>query len=134
MDAANRLGGSELRELNDLTSQIIGAAIEVHRSLGPGLMERLYEKALAIELTDRRIAYRRQVRIPAEYKGHRLGNFFADFVVDHRIIVEVKSVTIVLPIFRAQLITYMRLTGARIGLIMNFKAPLMKEGIVRLIL
>ena len=106
----------------------------MHRELGPGLMERLYEKALAIELDERRIPFRRQVRIPAEYKGHRLGSFVADFVVDNRIIVEVKSVAIVLPIFRAQLITYMRLTGTRVGLIMNLKVALMKEGIVRLIL
>jgi GxxExxY protein len=106
----------------------------VHRHLGPGLIEALYGTALAIELDERRIPYARQVHIPAQYKGRLLGNYFADFIVEDLVILEIKSVTTVLPVFKAQLMNYMRLTGKRLGLIMNFKSTLLKEGIERVIL
>jgi len=129
-----RLEGSELERTNAAAQRAIGAAIEVHRHLGPGLIEARYGTALSIELDERRIPYQRQVQIPAQYKGRLLGNYFADFIVEDLVILEIKSVTTVLPLFKAQLITYMRLTGKRLGLIMNFKSTLLKDGIERVIL
>jgi len=98
------------------------------------LLEALYGTALSIELDERRIPYAQQVQIPALYKGRLLGNYFADFIVDDLVILEIKSVTAVLPVFKAQLMNYMQLTGKRLGLIMNFKSPLLKDGIERVIL
>jgi len=129
-----RLEGSELELTNAAAHRAIGAAIEVHRHLGPGLIEALYETALSIELDERRIPYQRQVPIPAHYKGRLLGNYYADFIVEDLVILEIKSVTTVLPLFKAQLITYLRLKGKRLGLIMNFKSTLLKDGIERVIL
>lgn len=117
--------------INNLTERIIGAAIEVHRTLGPGLLEGLYETALAIELDERRINYTRQVKIPARYKGRALGDYVVDLIVEDLVIVEVTSVAHVLPVFEAQLISYLRLTGKRLGLLINFNTRLLKEGIVR---
>jgi GxxExxY protein len=124
-------GDTELERINELTNLIIGAAIAVHRILGPGLLEGLYETALAIELDERHIKYARQVKVPALYKGRPLGDYFVDLIVDDRVVVEVKSVAHVLPVFEAQLITYLRLTGKRLGLLINFNSRLLKDGIVR---
>jgi GxxExxY protein len=131
MDQPQRHGGTEFERINKLTEGIIGAAIEVHRALGPGLLEGLYEAALAIELDERRINYARQVRIPARYKGRSLGDYFVDLIVEDLVVVEVKSVAHLLPVFEAQLISYLRLTGKRLGLLINFNTRLLKEGIVR---
>ena len=127
-------GDTGQSEENTLTSQIIGAAIEVHRILGPGLMERLYETALCIELDAHGIAYARQVRVPAFYKSHLLGEYHVDLIVEDTVVVEVKSVVAILPVFEAQLITYLRLTKKRIGLLINFHSRLLKDGIVRRVL
>jgi len=129
-----RLEGSELERINAAAQRAIGAAIEVHRHLGPGLIEALYGIALSIELDERHIPYQQPVQIPAQYKGRPLGNYVADFIVEDLIILEIKSVTTVLPVFKSQLITYMRITGKRLGLIMNFKSTLLKDGIERVIL
>jgi GxxExxY protein len=110
------------------------AAIEVHRTLGPGLLEGLYETALAIELDERRIKYARQVKVPATYQGRSLGDYIVDLIVEDLVIVEVKRVAHLLPVFEAQLITYLRLTGKRLGLLINFNTRLVKEGIVRRVL
>ena len=129
-----RLGGTELEKINAVTQRIIGSAIEVHRVLGPGLLESIYDAAMCIELDDRGLNYARQVRIPAFYKGRALGNYMVDFIVEDLVVVEIKSVTVMLPVYEAQLLTYMRLAAKRVGLLMNFKSHLMKDGIDRFVL
>jgi GxxExxY protein len=114
---------------------IIGAAIDVHRALGPGLLESAYSRCLAIELKERGLRFRREVAIPLEYKGISLDvSYRADFVVENRVIVEVKSVQKLEPIHRAQLHTYLKLTGLRVGLLFNFNTPMMRTGVIRLVL
>jgi GxxExxY protein len=116
----------------DLTWQIIGAAIEVHRHLGPGLLESIYQISLARELTLRNIPFRREVNIPVMYKGEPLdANFRADFIVADRVILELKAIEKLLPVHEAQLITYMKLASCSVGLLINFNVPVLKEGIVR---
>jgi GxxExxY protein len=122
---------TELEQINVVTERVIGAAIEVHRALGPGLLEGLYETALCIELDERGIKYARQVKVPAHYKGRPLGDYTVDLVVEDLVVVEVKSVAHVLPVFEAKLISYQRLTAKRVGLIINFNTQLLKQGIVR---
>jgi GxxExxY protein len=131
METPRRLGGSELERINAVTERIIGCAIEVHRILGPGLLESIYDTALCIELDDRGLKYSRQVRIPAYYKGRSLGHYLVDFIVEDLVVVEIKSVAKILPVYGAQLLTYMRLAAKRVGLLMNFNSRLMKEGIDR---
>ena len=131
MDQPQRHRGTEFEDLNRVTERIIGAAIEVHRALGPGLLESLYEAALCIELDERRIRYARQVRVPALYKRRSLGEYTVDLIVEDLVVVEVKSVAHLLPVFESQLITYLRLTGKRLGLLINFNTDLLKNGIVR---
>jgi len=134
MNQPRRLEGSELERTNATVQRAIGAAIEVHRHVGPGLVEQIYGTALAVEFEIRGIPFRKQVPIPARYKGRVVGTYFADFIVEDRVVLEIKCVTTVLPVFRAQLITYLRLTGKRLGLILNFRCPLLKDGIERVIL
>jgi GxxExxY protein len=112
MNSPQRHGDSET---NDLTHAIIGVAIAVHRVLGPGLLESIYEAAFCIELDDGGIKYVRQHRVPAFYKGRMLGNHFVDLIVDDQVVVEVKSVAVVHPVLEAQLISYMRLTKKQVG-------------------
>ena len=116
-----------------LSYSIIGAAIEVHRFLGPGLLESVYEDTLCVELDDRNIKYERQKRIELEYKGQRIGNLFADIIVENRLIVEVKSVQSLAPIHSAQLITYLTLTNIKTGLHINFNVPILRDGIKRIV-
>jgi len=119
----------------DLTWQIIGAAIEVHRHLGPGLLESVYQISLARELTLRNIPFRREVNIPVMYKGEPLdANFRADFIVADRVILELKAIEKLLPVHEAQLITYMKLASCSVGLLINFNVPVLKEGIIRRVL
>ena len=134
MNEPQRHRGTENEEQDPLSRKIIGAAIEVHRALGPGLPESLYEKALCIELEARGIKYARQVAVFAHYKGQLLGTYYVDLVVEDLIVVEVKSVTAVAPVHEAQLLTYMRLTKKRRGLILNFHSPVLKSGITRRVL
>jgi GxxExxY protein len=134
MNSPQRHGDTETNDLNDLTHAIIGAAIAVHRVLGPGLLESIYETALCVELDDLGIKYVRQYRVPAYYKGRMLGNHFVDLIVDDRVVVEVKSVAVVHPVMEAQLITYMRLTNMRAGLLINFNSPVVVDGITRRVL
>jgi GxxExxY protein len=120
--------------INQLTRQIIGAAIEVHRELGPGLLESAYEECLCHELRLRGLAFERQVPLPLVYKGVKLDcGYRIDVLVERRVVVEVKSVECVLPIHEAQLLTYLKLGGWRVGLLINFNVPLLKDGIRRLI-
>lgn len=118
-----------------LSSIIIGSAIEVHRALGPGLLESAYESCLARELALRDVPFERQVHIQICYKGSNLDcGYRLDLVVDERIIVELKCVETILPVHEAQLLTYLRMTGKRIGLLLNFNVRVLKDGIVRKVL
>jgi GxxExxY protein len=120
-------------EINKLTGEVIGAAIEVHKSLGPGLLESAYEECLCRELDLRKIKYERQKALPVEYKGVRLDcGYRLDVVVGDKLIVELKAVESLLPIHKAQLLTYLKLTGIKTGLIINFNVSALKDGIQRI--
>jgi GxxExxY protein len=125
---------TEIDALSGLTSSIIGAAIEVHKILGPGLLESIYEAAMCIELEERGLAHARQVRIPAYYKGRPLGKYEIDLIVEELVIVEIKSLSGLTPVFEAQVLTYLRLADKRLGLLINFNSRLLKDGIRRLAL
>jgi len=125
----------ELMDINQLTGKVIGAAIDVHKSLGPGLLESIYEECLCIEPGLRKIPFERQRELPIEYKGVTLDcKYRLDIVVDERLIVELKTCESLQPIHQAQLLTYLRLTGIKYGLLINFNVPVLKEGIKRLAL
>lgn len=116
---------------NDVTEAIIGCAIEVHNALGPGLLESVYESALCIEFAEQDVAYQRQVGVPLYYKGHLLSEHRPDLVVAERVVVEVKCVEHVLPIHKAQVLTYLRVLNLHTGLVLNFKTEVMRQGIKR---
>jgi GxxExxY protein len=119
----------------ELTGQIIGAAIEVHRELGPGLLESAYEACLCYELTLRQIPFTRQVMLPVIYKSIRVEcGYRADVIVADKVVVEVKAVEAVTDLHKAQLLTYLRITGKKIGLVLNFNTVTLKGGITRLVL
>jgi GxxExxY protein len=119
---------------NDLTGQILAAAIEVHRTLGPGLLESIYSKCLAVELASRGVRFTVARPVPITYKGTRLDlTYRIDLVVEDRVVVEVKAVAAILPVFQAQALTYMRLIECPAGLIINFNAPRLMDGVKRLI-
>ncbi len=118
--------------LNELTGEIISAAIEVHRALGPGLLESAYEECLCRELRSRRIQFQRQVVLPVEFKGLRLDcGYRIDLLVAKVVVVEIKAVESLLPIHEAQLLTYLKLGGWKVGLLINFNVSVLKEGIRR---
>jgi len=119
----------------ELTTSIIGSAIEVHKLLGPGLLESAYEECLAREFTLRRIPFERQKPMPVVYKEVKLEcGYRMDFVVDSRVVVELKVVDSLAPIHAAIVLTYLRLSGCKIGLLMNFNVTVLKNGIRRFIL
>jgi GxxExxY protein len=123
-----------LNDINNLTSQIIGAAIEVHKILGPGLLESIYEECLCHELNLRGIAYDQQIAIPVTYKEAKLNcEYRLDVLVEKSVIIEVKSCDSLMPIHEAQVLTYLKLTGIKIGLLINFNVPVLKEGIKRIV-
>ena len=118
--------------LNQLSNKIIGAAIEVHQELGPGLLESVYEYCLEAELRARKIHVDRQVQLPVVYKGETLKkDFFIDLLIEQEIIVELKCVDVVLPVHEVQLVTYLKLANKKLGLLLNFNVPMMKQGIIR---
>lgn len=120
------------QEINSLTAKIIGCAIEIHRNLGPGLLESAYERCLSFELDTCGIPYKNQVTTPYTYKGIELGSVYRiDFLVEGTVILELKSVEQVLQIHEAQLLTYMRLAKIPVGLLINFNVPIIKRGIKR---
>ena len=120
-------------DINRLTGEVIGAAIEVHKSLGPGLLESAYEECLCREMDLRNIMFERQKALPVEYKGVRLDcGYRLDVVVGDNLIVELKAVESLLPIHKAQLLTYLKLTGIKNGLIINFNVSALKDGIQRI--
>ena len=117
-----------------LTEKIIGAAIEVHRHLGPGLLESAYEECLAQELTTQGIAFARQVPVPVTYKGRTVEpGFRADMVVENAVLLELKAVEALAPIHEAQVLTYLKLGGYKTGLLMNFNAAPLVKGIKRFV-
>jgi GxxExxY protein len=121
-------------DINRLSSLIIGAAIEVHKYLGPGLLESAYEECLCYELEIKSLKYARQQSLPIQYKGKQLDcGYRLDIVVEDTIIVELKSCERIEPIHKAQLLTYLKLSGVKLGLLMNFNVPLMRDGIVRIV-
>jgi GxxExxY protein len=110
-------------------------AIEVHRELGPGLLQSVYEHCLCKELSREGVPFRRQVELPVVYKGERLPfGYQMDIVVDPGLIIEVKAVACLMPVHEAQLLTYLRLSGYRVGLLINFHSALLKDGIRRMVL
>jgi GxxExxY protein len=124
----------ESEALKRLTERIIGCAIEVHRQLGPGLLEGTYEAALCIELQISRLNFVRQPIFPVIYKGQVIGEYRLDLIVEDSVIVEIKSVERFDPVFEAQVLTYLRVTGKEIGLLMNFNSRLLRDGIKRYVL
>ena len=121
-------------DINQLTGQIIGAAIEVHRALGPGLLESAYEECLCRELSLQGLSYERQKELPVTYKGVRLDcGYRLDIVVSKRVIVELKACARLESVHQAQLLTYLKLTGIKYGLLINFNVPVLKDGIKRMV-
>lgn len=118
-----------------LTYGIIGAAIEVHKALGPGLLESAYEECLAIELLDRGFAIRRQVEVPVVYKGRRLDLAYRlDMLVNDTVVLELKAIEKLLPVHEVQLVSYLRLMSLKVGLLINFHTPYLRDSIVRRVL
>lgn len=119
---------------NELSNKIVGAAIEVHRALGPGLLESTYEECLCHELSLNQIPFERQATLPVVYKGVRLDcGYRVDIIIDKKVILELKSVAEIQPIHRAQLLTYLKLSGLKLGMLLNFNVLLMKDGINRFV-
>lgn len=120
-------------EQQQITGEIIDAAIKVHKTLGPGLFESVYEEVLAYELTKRGLVVERQVAIPVFYDALKMDiGFRADLLVDRTLIIEIKSVEEIKPVHKKQVLTYLRLTNNKIGLLINFNEELLKNGITRL--
>ena len=119
---------------NEITAEVIDAAVHVHRSLGPGLLESVYEVVLAHELSKRGLTVEQQKAIPIVYENLIFPDpFRADLLVAHRVIVELKSVEAIQPVHFKQILTYLRLSGFRVGLLINFNLPLLKDGIKRVV-
>jgi len=120
--------------INKLSSKIIGAAIEVHKTLGPGLLESTYEECICYELDLIDISYERQKPLPVQYKGTKLDcNYRLDLIVENAIILELKVCEKIKPIHKAQLLTYLKLSGLQLGLLLNFNVTLMRDGITRIV-
>jgi len=121
-------------ELNKLSAKVIGCAIEVHKQLGPGLLESIYQNAMCVEFELNMINFHKELTIPVIYKGRKIGEHRIDLIVEDEIILELKCVNRNDPIFEAQLLSYLKLTGKRLGLLINFNTLLLKDGIKRLIM
>lgn len=120
------------QDYNFFTEKIINSAIEVHKELGPGLLESVYEYCLEAELRKAGLETKRQVQLPVIYKGEELNkNFFIDLLIENEIILELKCVEVILPVHEVQLVTYLKLANKKLGLLLNFNVPLMKQGIRR---
>lgn len=119
----------------ELTRRIIGAAIEVHKALGPGLLESAYQVCLAHELALCQLKYEREKPLSLAYKGISLEcGYRLDFVIENKVVVELKAVDIVMPVHEAQLLTYLKLTGCKVGLLLNFNVPVLIDGVIRRVL
>ncbi|OVE74016.1 hypothetical protein BVX93_00585 [bacterium B13(2017)] len=120
--------------MNKITEKIIGCAIEVHRHLGPGLLESIYENALCYEFDLNKIKYVRQMNTPIKYKNKNIGEHRLDLIVEDKVIVELKAVNNHAPLFEAQLLSYLKMSNKKLGLLINFNVILLKDGIKRIIL
>ncbi len=121
--------------INDITQQIIGSAIEVHKTIGPGLLESAYEECLGREMKLQGLNFERQVPLPVNYKGVKLDcGYRMDFLIEKKLVLELKTVEVIRPVHEAQLLTYLKLGGWTVGLIVNFNVPVLKKGIKRIVL
>jgi GxxExxY protein len=124
----------ERERLDLLTEKIIGFGIDVHRALGPGLLESAYEECLCYELSEAGVGFTRQTHLPVAYKNVKLDcGYRMDILVDESVIVEVKTVTQLIPIHTAQLLSYLKMSGVRVGLLLNFHVPVLKTGLKRIV-
>jgi len=122
-------------KFDDLSNKVLGCAIEVHRELGPGLLESTYEQCLAYELSRAKIPFKVQVQLPVEYKEIRLDcGYRIDLLADDRLVVELKSVDQLMPIHEAQILTYMKLASVKVGLLINFNVTILTKGVRRFVL
>jgi len=128
------ISDQELDRFNVLTERIIGCAIEVHRNIGPGLLEHTYEAAMCVEMNQRRLAFERQAVFPINYKGIKISEHRVDLIVENMVVVELKSVDRYDPVFMAQILTYLRCTGLRVGLLINFNGRVLRSGVRRFLL
>ena len=124
----------ELQRFNPLTEQIIGCAIEVHSGLGPGLLEQTYEAAMCVEMDRWGLSFERQATFPIMYKGVKISDHRVDLIVEKAVVVELKSVDRYDPVFMAQILTYLRCTGLRVGLLINFNGRVLRSGVRRFLL
>ena len=125
---------TENEKLNGITEQIIGAAMDVHRALGPGLLESAYEACLMFELVSRGLKVEQQRALPVVYRDVKLDcGYRLDLVVENQVVVELKAVDELAPIHKAQLISYLKLSGLKVGLLINFHTKMLEDGIVRLV-
>jgi GxxExxY protein len=133
-EGAEVISAPRVSRLNQLTELIIGAAIEVHRQTGPGLMESVYEECLCYELSQLGLSFQRQVHLPISYKGIKLDcGLKMDLLVEDAIVLELKTVDQLLPVHSAQLLTYLKLSGKKVGLLINFNEPTLTKGLKRLV-
>jgi len=133
-EALNR-EDAEAQRINELTGRVIGCCIEVHKALGPGLLESVYEECLSFEMGEKGLRFERQKELPIIYKGVRLNSAYRiDFIVEKTVIVELKAVERVMPVHKGQILSYMKLIDSRIGLLINFNVPVLKNGIDRFVL
>jgi GxxExxY protein len=123
------MGGEQI-----LTEKIIGCALIVHKELGPGLLESSYETALCIELATTGLRFERQVPVPLQYRGASIGEHRVDLIVESQVVVEIKSVARYDPVFAAQVLTYLKITGLHVGLLLNFNRPVLSDGIKRFVM
>ena len=138
MSLAVTLEGGEMEKefyYKDLTERVIAAAIEVHRQHGPGLLESVYEECLCKEFSLREISFEKQKPLPLQYKGLKLDcGYRIDIVVENKVVIELKCVDAIAPVHEAQLLTYLRLSGLKVGLIINFYTAVLRDGIRRMVL
>ena len=135
MKSLGNFGVHPKLRFEDLTEQIIGAAIELHKAVGPGLLEGVYEECLCHELGLRTLAFQRQLMVPVVYKGVTLDcGYRLDLIIEGTVILELKSIDRILPIHEAQLLTYLRMLKKPVGFIINFNVPVLRNGIVRKVL
>jgi GxxExxY protein len=119
---------------NELTEKVIGAAIEVHRTIGPGLLESIYEECMSLEMASLHVPFERQRMLPIRYRGIQLNaSYRMDFFVGRKVVVDLKAVEHLVPVHEAQLLTYLRLTGCTVGLLINFNVAVLKHGIRRMV-
>ena len=121
-------------DVDVLAHTVVGAALEVHRTLGPGYLESVYEEALGVELQLRGVAFKRQVPFGIQYKGHNVGEGRIDLLVADKLLVELKAVEVLAPIHTAQVLSYLKATRLPLGLLLNFNVPVLKDGVKRVVL